>query len=192
MAKTNSYKSQYAKESAYIRKRIKALESKVPLSPVVERYRDEFPAIKDFAIPPTERDYQAALKEIRKVKESGVLSLRWQRRSYNSFIKRMNDQGYDFVNEENARELLEFLDDAQARNLTSIFGYQQITLAIHKAIRKGLTKEEIIQNMDYFKQFTDPEKRKAAPSRIVFKKDRKSSSDYIRKRIRQANRSGNI
>ena len=181
MAKSKSLRQQYIQESKYIRRRLSDIEKRMPDSMIVQRYKNEFPGVKDLG-PTSDAGFRMALKEIRKLRESGQLSVSSQRRSKAGAIATLNARGYTFVNDENFDPLFRFLDDARARGLTSIYGYTQLLTAFDRAVKRGLTEDEIKGNIEYWANNADKEK----PQRLTVRRGRSpASSANISKRIKK-------
>lgn len=178
MAK-QSYKSQYAKESAYIRRRLKEIEARQPGSAIVQRYKGEFPGVKEIK-GGNEAVYKAGLKAARELRKSGQLSVKAERRSISGAINTLQERGYNFINQDNARDLFTFLDDARARGLTSVYGYEKILETINRARKKGLSDEQIMANIDYWAENKEKGKRLTVRERKP-----KTDSGNISRRIRR-------
>ncbi len=185
MAKSNSIRSQYAKESAYIRRRLKDIAKVAPDSLIVKRYENEFPALRDFKLKPSDKAIELGLEKMKELRASGVLSTKAQRRSRRSFISTLNKRGYTFINEENFEDLTEFLDDARARHIADIFGYEKILEAVHLARSKGLSDEEIKDNIDFWEKHANDKKYTEL---TVRRRPKQSDSDSISKRVRRHKR----
>lgn len=158
MAK-NSLRSQYAKESAYIRRRLRDIEKRDPDSMIVQRFKNEFPGLKDMRLKPSDRAIELGLERMKELRESGALSVRASKRAISGAVMEFRRRGYDFVTEENAADLFRFLDDARARGLTSVYGYEKIMETINRARKRGLSDEEIEANIDYWAENKEKGKR---------------------------------
>ncbi len=180
MAKSNSIRSQYARESAYIRRRLRDIEKVDPDSLIVQRYKNEFPGLKDFKLKPSDRAIQLGLEKMKELRESGQLSVKASRRSRAGAIATLQARGYDFVNESNIDDLFKFLDDARARGLTSVYGYEKILEAVNRAKKRGLSDKEIEDNIDYWADQKEKGKRLTVRQRKP-----KTDSDNIRRRVRR-------
>ena len=185
MAKSKSLRSQYAEESAYIRKRLKVLEEKVPDSYIVRTYKNEFPKLKDLGPRTSDRAFEMALKKMRTLKEAGAFSVREQKQYVGQAITTLHERGYEFVNKENFADLFKFLDDARARGLATIFGYEKILEAVHTARRKKLTDEEIMANMDFWAKHANDKNYKEL---TVRRRPKGSNSADISRSVRRKKR----
>ena len=149
----NKLRTQYAKKSYYIRKRIEKLEENRGFVRSVERYKGEFLSLTDYkkvGKTYSDKELKFKLDRMDEILSSGELSLKENKRILASTIKTLNERGYDFINEDNIEETLDFLDDARARGLTAIYGYEAVVEAVNRAKQKGLSKEQILGNIDYW------------------------------------------
>lgn len=180
MAKSNNLRSQYAKESAYIRRRLRDIEKRDPDSMVVQRFKNEFPGLKDFKLKPSDRAIELGLERMKELRESGALSVKGSRRAIGGAVAELRRRGYDFINEENAADLFTFLDDARARGLTSVYGYEKILETVNRARKRGLSDAEIEANIDYWAEHKEKGKRLT-----VRKRKPNTDSDNISRKVRR-------
>lgn len=184
MAKSNSIRSQYAKESAYIRRRLKDIAAKDPDSFIVRRYENEFPALRDFKLRPSDSVIEKGLEKMRELRKAGAFSTKQQKQFVGQAIYTLNARGYKFINKSNFKDLFEFLDEARAQGIASIYGYEKVLETINRARKQGLTDEEIKANIDYWAEHKDDKIRK----RLTLRKDRKvqgSDSDTVSRKVRR-------
>ena len=171
MAKNKpSLRSQYSKASIAIRRQLKKFEGKPGYKSLVQKYRGEFPTLADLG-DKSDRDLRLLIKRAEKLLETKALG-----KSHESQINRALDsleqRGYDYLNRSNFDEFFDFLDDARARGLTSIYGYEAILDAVNRAKTRQLSKEEILANIQYWTEH-------GVGQRLYVRKGRKlkSSSD---------------
>lgn len=180
MAKSNNLRSQYASESAYIRRRLRDIEKVDPDNLIVRKFKNEFPALKDFKLRPSDEAIKLGLEKMKELRKSGALSVKKQKASVGNFIFELNMRGYTFINKSNFSDLIEFLDDARARGLANIYGYEPVLQAIHRARKRGLSDEEIEANIDYW-----AENKKKGKRLTVRKRTPETDSDNIRRKVRR-------
>ena len=186
----NKTRQRYAYLAGRVRRQMRELEKRMPESVSLERYRGEFPKLKDMG-KVSESALKLGIKEAERLLESGELSLRHQRRSVNAAIKTLNERGYDYVNKQNFKYFFDFLDDARARGLASIYGYQYLLDTFNRAKKRGLSDDEIRGNIEYWaeqadKQMAMAERKGIAldeieAKRLYLRKGRKSNSESFQR-----------
>lgn len=139
-------RNEYNRITKEINKNLAEIEKKRPESIALDRYRGKFAPIDD-----PDLDYntmRAMLKQVRQVYESGQTSLDVIERTEALAIQRLQEEGYDYINRRNFNNFMRFLDDARARGLGSLYSSEQLIERIREAKKRGLTKREILKNMD--------------------------------------------
>ena len=147
------FKSKITEHNYYVKminKNLSKLAKEMPESKALERYSGEFQPITTQN--PNKRVLAKALKQVKAVYKSGVISLSHQKRSMNLAIQTLKEQGIDYVDRRNFNSFFTFLDDARARGLGSIYSSTQLIEGIKAAKDKGLTKSQILVNIDYWAQ----------------------------------------
>lgn len=147
------FKSKVTEHNYYVKminKNLSKLAKEMPESKALERYSGEFQPITTQN--PNKRVLAKALKQVKAVYKSGVTSLSHQKRTMNLAIQTLKEQGIDYVNKRNFNSFFTFLDDARARGLGSIYSSTQLIEGIKAAKDKGLTKAQILANIDYWAQ----------------------------------------
>ena len=145
------FKSKVTEHNYYVKminKNLSKLAKEMPESKALERYSGEFQPITTEN--PNKRVLAKALKEVKAIYKSGVTSLSHQKRSMNLAIQTLKEQGIDYVNKRNFNSFFTFLDDARARGLGSIYSSTQLIEAFKAAKDKGLTKAQILANIEYW------------------------------------------
>lgn len=74
-------------------------------------------------------------------------------------IESFQRSGYEFVNEENLDDLYQFLEDARARHLGSIYGSDQLIETFERAQKRGLSSEQLLGNIEYWAEHPDKKMR---------------------------------
>lgn len=132
-----------------INKNLRRIAKEMPDSKLLARYKGEFEPITTDN--PNNRTLNRALKYARDIYKSGVVSVESEKRSVAGAIDTLRrDYGIDYVNRRNFRSFFNFLDDARARGLGSLYSSDQIITAIREAKEKGLSKAEIQANIKYW------------------------------------------
>lgn len=174
-----SIRKQYSYLARRARVRLAKLEARNPSYKAVQRYKGEFPTLRELTEigADTPKLLKQSIKLLTKVLGGDELSLVSHKRAVAGFIRTMNERGYDYINEENATEMLDFLDDSRARGLASYYGYEAVTEAVNRAQRKGLSKEQILGNIDYWVEQAEARGRGEIQKRLYVSKKRFSSRD---------------
>lgn len=180
--KEKAIRKAYSYLARRARVKISKLEERNPSYKAVQRYKGEFPTLRELKSigADTVKNLKSSIKMLEKVFKSNELSLVNSKRAVSGFIRTMNERGYDFINEENADEMLDFLDDTRARGLASYYGYEAVTEAINRAQRKGLSKEQIMGNIDYWVENAERTGRGETQKRLYVSKKRSSNRDFMK------------
>lgn len=150
-------RQQYSKLASQIRRKAKILEQRMPEAVSVQRYRGEFPKLRDLGNV-SESALRRGIKEAERLLKSNELSLRANKRSQATAIQTLNERGYNYINQGNFGYFMNFLDDARARGLASIYGYQYLLDTFNRAKKRGLSDDEIRGNIQYWANQADRQK----------------------------------
>ena len=132
-----------------INKNLAEIAKEMPDSKMLKRYKGEFQPITSEN--PNLRVLNSALRSVRAVYESGVVSLESEKRSVAGAIDTLRKKYHiDYVNRRNFASFFNFLDDARARGLGSLYNSEQIITAVREAKQKGLNKSQIQANIKYW------------------------------------------
>ena len=129
----------------------------MPEAVSVQRYRGEFPKLRDLGNV-SESALRRGIKEAERLLKSNELSLRANKRSQATAIQTLNERGYNYINNQNFGYFMNFLDDARARGLASIYGYQYLLDTFNRAKKRGLSDDEIRGNIQYWANQADRQK----------------------------------
>ena len=144
--KSEDYREKYNEMVTEINRQLKLLEKADPESVSLERYRKYFRKVTTKK--PNYRKIQTMYSRAKKLLASNELSLDSQERAKANAIKTLQLEGIDYINKRNFNSYMRFLDDARARGLATLYSSTQIIEAIHEANKQGLTKEQILSNID--------------------------------------------
>lgn len=150
---TASIRYKYAQISYVARKQYQRLVERVPAARSVSRYSlADFPSLKELG-QISDLDLARNYAFIKNVVNSGQLSVQENRRRISTALETIRQQmpGQDFINEENAVDLFNFLSDARAAGLEAVYGYREILQEVSRAQKAGLTPEQIRLNMEYYR-----------------------------------------
>lgn len=192
----NKIRQRYSYLAGRVRRQISKLRERMPEAVSLERYSEkEFPKLRDMKIQPSDRALKAAIRQAEKLLSSGELTLRRQRRSVATAIKTLNERGYTYVNQQNFGYFMDFLDDARARGLASIYGYQYLLDTFNRAKKRGLSDDEIRGNIAYWAEQADKQRAMAEKKgialdefeakRLYIRKGRYSSSETFKRNKRK-------
>lgn len=87
-----------------------------------------------------------------------------------NMIESFHRSGYEFVNESNLDALYQFLEDARARHLGSIYGSDQLIETFERAEKRGLSSEQLLGNIEYWAE-NAPKKMRIYASRSSSRED---------------------
>lgn len=187
-------RQRYSRLAYQIRRRAKELEQRSPQAVSLQRYRGEFRPLRELGNV-SEKALKLGIKEAERVLKSGELSLKRNKRSVSTAIRTLNERGYDFINKDNFGYFMDFLDDARARGLASIYGYQYLLDTFNRAKKKGLSDDEIRGNIEYWakqaeKQIAMAEKKGIAldefeAKRLYIRRRKNSSSESFQRSKRK-------
>ena len=150
-------RQKYSKLASQIRRKARILEQRMPEAVSVQRYRGEFPKLRDLGNV-SESALRRGIKEAERLLKSNELSLRANKRSQATAIQTLNERGYNYINNQNFGYFMNFLDDARARGLASIYGYQYLLDTFNRAKKRGLSDDEIRGNIQYWANQADRQK----------------------------------
>jgi len=128
---------------------IARLEKVAPESVALDRYRNAYFKIDQGM---NEREVRKMRNEVREIVNSDLLSVEGQERAKANALKTLHEEGYTFVNKRNFNSFMRFLDDARARFIHKSYTSEQILEEVNKARQKGLSKKDIVANMEYWKK----------------------------------------
>lgn len=144
--KSEDYRKKYNEMVTDINRQLKLLEKADPESISLERYRNYFRKVTTKN--PNYRKIQTLYSKAKKLLSSKELSLESQERAKANAIKTLQLEGIDYINKRNFNSYMRFLDDARARGLATLYSSTQIIEAVHEANKQGLTKEQILSNIE--------------------------------------------
>lgn len=150
-------RQKYSKLASQIRRKAKILEQRMPEAVSVQRYRGEFPKLRDLGNV-SESALRRGIKEAERLLKSNELSLRANKRIQATAIQTLNERGYNYINNQNFGYFMNFLNDARARGLASIYGYQYLLDTFNRAKKRGLSDDEIRGNIQYWANQADRQK----------------------------------
>lgn len=154
-------REQYAKLSYVARQRVKTLSAKYPGYGDIENYNAKMSEYAPLRSLRGESDKAIAMRFSRLTKylAQGTSTERGFRSSLEDTVERLNEHGYDFINTENVIAFYRFMEDARQRGVEAIYGSEQMVELFERAYKRGLSRDQIIANMDYWKQHNSKQPR---------------------------------
>ena len=140
------YRKKYNEMVNIINKQIAKLEKADPESVTLERYRGYFQKVTTRN--PNYSTIRKLYSSAKKLIKSGQLSLEAQERAKANALESLHREGYGYINKRNFNSFMRFLDDARAKGLGALYSSTQLIEAIQEAKSKGLTKKQILANID--------------------------------------------
>lgn len=147
---TKELRREYSKLAYKARKRLAAISSRWGAkAEVVQRHAGDFMPLSGLGnINRTQLAQELAAT--RRFLASGSSRVSEYAKVRQQAIESFQRSGYEFVNESNLDELYQFLEDARARHLGSIYGSDQLIETFEKAQKRGLTSEQLLGNIEYW------------------------------------------
>lgn len=146
--KSEDYRREYNLMVDEIHRQLQELKKADPDSVSLDRYRRRFQKVTTRN--PHFRTIQSQYMKAKKLLASNELSLESQKRSKAAAIRTLHKEGLTFINRKNFNSFMRFLDDARARGLGSIYSSTQILEPLIDMQKKGMTKEQIKNNIKYW------------------------------------------
>lgn len=91
------------------------------------------------------------------------------KQSIQDTVDRLSVNYGDIINEKNVLQFFQFMEDARARGLATLYPSDVIVELFSRSQKRGLTREQILGNMNYWKEH--------GPAKPRFDKRRKASSE---------------
>ena len=167
---TRELRREYSKLAYKARQRLKAIENKFgPKAEVVQRHHGDFGTLGSLGkINRTQLAQELAAT--RRFLASGSSRVSEYARVRQDAIESFKRSGYEFVNDSNLDDLYQFLEDARARHLGSIYGSDQLIETFERAQSRGLTSEQLLGNIEYWAE-NAPKKPRLYASRKSSRED---------------------
>jgi len=165
----------YSWRSYEARKKLKRLEEKYGSdSRIVSDMRDRFKPLKEMG----ELSHRQLAQAAARTYDFGGSKTG---QTYENVADKLRGAGFEKVTDQNVRATLDFLDDARARGLASIYGSEGMVEAANRAARQGLNMEEWRKNVDYWIEQAGKRKGKRPAAPRLQKRFRSGSSSGYRK-----------
>ena len=167
---TAELRREYSKLAYKARQRLGAIERTFgSKAEVVQRHSGDFGTLGSLG-KVNRTQLAQELAATRRFLASGSSRVREYAQVRQNAIESFHRSGYDFVNDSNLDDLYQFLEDARARHLGSIYGSDQLVETFERAQKRGLTSEQLLGNIEYWAE-NAPKKPKLYKSRSSSRED---------------------
>lgn len=147
---TAELRRQYSKQAYVARQRLGKIEAAFgSKAEIVQRRAGDFRPLKELG-DLNRQQLAQELSSTQKFLASGSSRVREYGQVRQNIIDSFNENGYDFVNESNLDDLYQFLEDARARHLGSMYGSDQLIETWNRAQKRGMTPEQLLGNIEYW------------------------------------------
>ena len=147
---TKELRRMYSKQAYVARQRIAKIEQKFGKNAeIVQRRSGDFQTLKQLG-QMSRQQIANELSSVQKFLASGSSRVKEYGKVRQDIIRSFQENGYEFVNESNLDDLYQFLEDARARHLGSMYGSDQLIETWNRAKKRGMTKEQLLGNIEYW------------------------------------------
>ena len=148
---TKELRRLYSKQAYTARQRLGKIEQKYGSNAeIVQRRAGDFQPLSKLPKNITRQQIANELSSTQKFLASGSSRVSEYGQVRQNIIDSFNENGYDFVNESNLDDLYQFLEDARARHLGSMYGSDQLIETWNRAQKRGMTPEQLLGNIEYW------------------------------------------
>lgn len=147
---TKELRRLYSKQAYVARQRLGKIEQAFgSKAEIVQRRQGDFKPLKQMG-EMTRQQIANELSSVQKFLASGSSRVKEYGQVRQDIVRSFQENGYEFVNESNLDDLYQFLEDARARHLGSMYGSDQLIETWHRAKKRGMTKEQLLGNIEYW------------------------------------------
>ena len=147
---TAELRRQYSKQAYVARQRLGKIEAAFgSKAEIVQRRAGDFRPLKELG-DLNRQQLAQELSSTQKFLASGSSRVKEYGQVRQNIIDSFNENGYEFVNESNLDDLYQFLEDARARHLGSMYGSDQLIETWNRAQKRGMTPEQLLGNIEYW------------------------------------------
>ena len=147
---TAEMRRQYSKQAYVARQRLGKIEAAFgSKAEIVQRRAGDFRPLKELG-DLNRQQLAQELSSTQKFLASGSSRVKEYGQVRQNIIDSFNENGYEFVNESNLDDLYQFLEDARARHLGSMYGSDQLIETWNRAQKRGMTPEQLLGNIEYW------------------------------------------
>lgn len=147
---TKELRRLYSKQAYVARQRLGKIEQAFgSKAEIVQRRQGDFKPLKQMG-EMTRQQIANELSSVQKFLASGSSRVKEYGQVRQDIVRSFQENGYEFVNESNLDDLYQFMEDARARHLGSMYGSDQLIDTWHRAQKRGMTKEQLLGNIEYW------------------------------------------
>lgn len=147
---TKEMRRLYSKQAYRARERLSRIESAFgSKAEIVQRRQGDFGTLRSLG-KLNRLQLAQELSDVQKFLASGSSRVSEYGQVRQNIVESFQENGYEFVNESNLDDLYQFLEDARARHLASMYGSDQLIETWNKAQKRGLTQEQLLGNIEYW------------------------------------------
>lgn len=162
----------YSKQAYTARQRLGKIEQKYGSNAeIVQRRAGDFQPLSKLPKNMTRQQIANELSSTQKFLASGSSRVSEYGQVRQNIINSFQENGYEFVNESNLDSLYQFLEDARARHLGSMYGSDQLIETWNRAQKRGMTPEQLLGNIEYWAE-------KPRDSLRIYANKRTSRADF--------------
>lgn len=170
---TKELRREYSKQAYRARQRLSKIEQAFgSKAEIVQRRQGDFGTLKSLGRI-NRMQLAQELSDVQKFLASGSSRVSEYGQVRRNIVESFQENGYEFVNESNLDDLYQFLEDARARHLASMYGSDQLIETWNKAQKRGLTQEQLLGNIEYWAQ-------KPRKSMRIYANKSTSRDDFIK------------
>lgn len=148
---TAELRRQYSKQAYVARQRLGKIEAAFGSNAeIVQRRAGDFQPLSKLPKNMTRQQIANELSSTQKFLASGSSRVSEYGQVRQNIINSFQENGYEFVNESNLDSLYQFLEDARARHLGSMYGSDQLIETWNRAQKRGMTPEQLLGNIEYW------------------------------------------
>jgi len=176
-ATTAELRRYYSKYAYTARQRLSAIENKFgSKAEIVQRRAGDFKPLKELG-QLNRQQLAFEISSVQRFLSSGSSRVSEYAQVRQNTINSFQESGYDFVNESNLDDLYQFLEDARARHLGSIYGSDQLIETWNRAQKRGLTSEQLLGNIEYWAEHPENKKMRIYANRSTSREDFEKASE---------------
>lgn len=151
-------RKQYVKQSYVARQRYKKLAAEFPNSEIVMRRKGDFLPLKQMK-GISKSALAKELSDVTRFLAASSSRAEEYKQVRSETVETFHKHGYEDVTEKNLDPLIQFLEDARQRHLATIYGSEQLVEVFNRAQKRGLTREQLLGNIEYWAEHGDGRKQ---------------------------------
>lgn len=150
-------KQQYVKQSYEARRRYKELQARFPGSEVVQRRAGDFKPLRQLK-GISKKELAMELSDVTRFLASSSSRTNEYEQVRSDTVQTFQQHGYKDITEKNLDPTIQFLEDARQRHLAAIYDSKRLVEVFNRAVKRGLTREQVLGNIEYWAEHSDGKK----------------------------------